>query len=342
MQHTLGRIEYGGPDLAPRRLRNLLQQYVDQSPPSSRIDWVTYYFRDRELAQALMRASDRGVKVRLVLEPHPRRAGANDSVIAMLKDHGLGGGFHLRSSIAPSGKRGHLHAKIYAFSKPPIAWIGSFNPSGNEPENADVIAEIGDQDRGHNLLLGIERPKLIKALLRFIDRLIDPPRIPLKWRPSAYLPLIAGDSRLYFYPRCTTLAVEPCIARLGKGCSVRAAISHLKKGPLTKALIKAAGQGADIRLLVHDTLRRVSPKAFDQLESVGINIDRVVDENDLPMHAKFILLTDHGRTTAWLGSYNFNDKSRLLNAELLLATTDQSVIESLSSRFEQIEKMVRD
>ena len=92
---SLGRIEFGGPDLPPRRLRDLLQAQVDASPAGSRIDWATYYFRDRALAEALIRASDRGVNVTLVLEPNPRRKGANDPVIAMLKAHGLGGGLHL-------------------------------------------------------------------------------------------------------------------------------------------------------------------------------------------------------------------------------------------------------
>ena len=71
MGGTLGRIEFGGPDLPPRRLRDLLQSHVDASRPGSRIDWATYYFRDRALAEALIRASDRGVRVNLVMEPDP-------------------------------------------------------------------------------------------------------------------------------------------------------------------------------------------------------------------------------------------------------------------------------
>ena len=165
----LGRIEFGGPDLPPRRLRDLLQEQVDAAPAGSRTDWASYYFRDRALAEALIRASDRGVHVTLVIEPDPRREGANDAVIGMLKAHGLGGGLHLYKP-APFDD-GHLHAKIYAFSKPDVAWIGSFNPSGDDPEDADVVAEIGDQDRGHNLLLGIERPKLTEALRKHVHKL---------------------------------------------------------------------------------------------------------------------------------------------------------------------------
>lgn len=336
MSGPLGRVEFGGPDLPPRHLRNLLQSYVDGSPPGSRIDWATYYFRDRNLAEALMRASDRGVTVRLALEPKPRREGANDQVIAMLRGHGLGGGLHLRSPVGRDGVKGHLHAKIYAFSHPGIAWVGSFNPSGDEPEDPEVIAEIGDQDRGHNLLLGIERPKLIAALRNYIDRLIDPPNLPLWLRLSSYWRTRSGDTRLYFYPRVMTWLVEPRIATLPRSASVRAAISHLKKGPLTRSFRQAAHRGTTIDLLVHDTERRVSAKAFDFLDEAGIRIRRVRDRDDLPMHAKFLLVNRGNETTAWLGSYNFNDKSRLHNAEILLSTTDPAVVAALEHRFEEI------
>lgn len=339
MKRPLGRVEFGGPDLPPRRLRDLLQDQVDNSSPGSRIDWATYYFRDRALAEALIRASDRGVRVRLVMEPHPRREEANETVVAMLSQHGLGGGFHLKSPIGRGGVEGHLHAKIYAFSDPGIAWVGSFNPSGDDPEDAEVIEEIGDQDRGHNLLLGIERPKLIRALVTYIDRLIDPPASPVWLRPASYLRVHDGDTRLYFYPRMITWAVEPSIALMPRSGTVRAAISHLKKGPLTWSLAKAAERGASVELLVHDTERRVSAKAFNFLEKAGVQIRRVVDPDDLPMHAKFILVTRSGRTTAWLGSYNFNDKSRFNNAEVLLATTNEEVVAALSRRFDQIEQM---
>lgn len=47
MRKPLGRVEFGGPDLAPRRLRDLLQEQIDRASPGGRIDWATNYFRDR-------------------------------------------------------------------------------------------------------------------------------------------------------------------------------------------------------------------------------------------------------------------------------------------------------
>jgi hypothetical protein len=332
-----GPVEFGGPDLPARRLRDLLQEHVDASPPGSRIDWATYYFRDLALADALIRASDRGVRVNLVLEPDPRLAGANDTVIALLRDHGLDGGFHLYRP-APENK-GHLHAKIYAFTHPDIAWIGSFNPSGDEPEVPEVIAEIGDQDRGHNLLVGIRNSRVKKALRRHVARLSGWGRIPLYLRPAFNRTVWTMGSRLYFYPRIFPYLVERSIEHMRSGDRLRGAISHLKSGELVRKLEVAVGRGAKVELLVHDTERRVPNSVVEKLEAGGVDIIRVRHPDGLPMHAKFLLVERARKRTAWVGSYNFNKMSRRHNAEVLLRTSDQSVFDSLEQRFSTISSM---
>ena len=162
-------IYFGGPDQPPGRLRDILAERIGDVPTSGAIDWVTYYFRDRRLARELLRAHRRGVKVTVTLEGHPRTPDANDEVIAMLDGpDGLGKGFRTVSMTGlptPSGKRlqPRLHEKLYCFSHPkPVAFIGSFNPSGDIPEERpDIIYEIGDQDRGHNVLVGLSDPSLV-------------------------------------------------------------------------------------------------------------------------------------------------------------------------------------
>ena len=334
---SLGRIEFGGPDLPPRRLRDLLQAQVDASPAGSRIDWATYYFRDRALAEALIRASDRGVNVTLVLEPNPRRKRANDPVIAMLKAHGLGGGLHL---YRPSPfNRGHMHAKIYAFSEPDIAWVGSFNPSGDEPEDLEVIAEIGDQDRGHNLLLGIERPTLTSALRDHVGKLAEWRPWVFKFRPHFNRVIRDLGCRLYFFPRLRPCKAEKEISDMGSGDQFRGVISHLKKGQLTRRLQRAVQRGVTVELLVHDTERRVPAELVEKLRSSGVRITRVIHPEGLPMHAKFLLISRDGKLAAWLGSHNFNAKSQTRNAEVLLRTTNASVTAALSRRYEEIAAM---
>jgi hypothetical protein len=326
------RWAFGGPDRAPRLLRDLLQDQVDAAPPGSAIDWATYYFRDRALADALIRASDRGVQVRLVLEARPRQPWANDAVAGMLREHGLRGGFALRDGRG----KGSLHTKIYCFSNPGIAWVGSFNPSGDAPEVAAIIAEIGDQDRGDNLLVGFTDPTLVSALTGHVRGMSRRRNLFDRFRPSFNRIVAGAETQLYFYPRLRPLLVEPEIARLRRGDRVQGAVSHLKSGPLVAALTSAARNGAAVALIVHDTKRRVPAAVVDQLRGAGVTVTRRGVNAAAPMHAKFLCIERGDAAAAWFGSLNFNKRSRRHNDEVLVRSADPDLFAALQARFEQL------
>lgn len=334
---ALGTLHFGGPDLPPRALRDLLQSHVDASPSGSAIDWCTYYFRDEALAESLIRASDRGVAVTLTVDRKPRRKDANQAVLAKLVAHGLGGGLRI---FAPRGLvHPHLHAKIYAFSAPhPIAFIGSFNPSGNVPEDDEVIAEIGDQDRGHNLLLGIEDPLLVGALRNHAATIpTEGGLIGSRLNPIWNRAIRSDNSALYFYPRLCPALVERELRRLGAGASIRAAISHLKGPGLVAALSRAAQRGAHVDIIVHDNERRVPGRDVARLRKAGALIRRFHHPDGLPMHSKFLTIERSGQNpAAWIGSANFNPRSRWINQEILLKTTDRETVDGLTARFARI------
>jgi phosphatidylserine/phosphatidylglycerophosphate/cardiolipin synthase-like enzyme len=79
----------------------------------------------------------------------------------------------------------------------------------------------------------------------------------------------------------------------------------------------------------------------EEMANADVRITRVRHPEDLPMHAKFLLVDHSGQSSAWLGSYNFNKRSRRKNAEVLLRTTDKDVIQTLSKRFAQIAAMAQ-
>jgi phosphatidylserine/phosphatidylglycerophosphate/cardiolipin synthase-like enzyme len=336
------RLHFGGPDQPPRALSLLLQRLVAASCPGDRICWVTYYFRDRVLARALMDAADRGVDVSLLVDGSPRRKCANDSVLAMLGAHGLGGGLTVHEK--PSwGRRlhPHLHAKLYVFAgREPIALIGSFNPSGDEPEeDATVIAEIGDQDRGHNMLVEIGDAALVAALEQQAHLWRRHSSNPLlRFRVLQNRTLQAQALRLYLFPRLRTAIVEPELAKLGPGDRISGALSHVKPGPFTRALGAAAARGVEVNLIVHDTERRVPEAMVKQLAAQGIRVRRYRHADSLPVHAKYLLLQGATQACGYFGSFNFNTRSRLLNIEILARSTDPAVLAELHARFAALER----
>jgi hypothetical protein len=317
-------VHFGGPDRPPRLLRDLLRARIDAVPSGGSINWATYYFRDRDLAQALLAASDRGVAVTLQIEGSPRRAGANDAVLAMLRTHGLRGGLRVHGAVLQA-LHAHLHSKIYYFSGPsPSVLVGSFNPSGDVPEDAAVIAEIGDQDRGHNLLVELREKGLASALRDHVAALHRP---CVRLRNAR--PLKTRDAEVWFYPRLDVSVVEKALA---KAAAIEGCISHLKQGALVDSMAKAVRRGARVRLLVHDTSRRVPEGTFAALRDAGVEIRRFVHPEGLPLHAKFLLADG----TAWFGSFNYNPRSRWLNREILLASRHPAIVGALTERFQAI------
>lgn len=344
-EHNTGSLPvyFGGPDMPERALRNLLKSRIQAVPAGGWIRWATYYFRDFELAGELVSAAARGVDVRIAVEGRPRRRDANEDVVALLRQ-----GLPPRSLCVlkpPPGPLAkahpHLHAKIYGFSHPqPVALIGSFNPSGNEPEDPEVIAEIGDQDRGHNMLVELSDPELVRGLCAHVDGLCGANgTMAARVLPNQNRVLRSLDTSVYFFPRLRTAVLDKLLMADAPRV-IRGVISHLKSGQLTGKLERAAGSGTRVELLVHDTERRVPTAAVARLSAAGVNVRRYVHPDKLPLHAKFLIVEGAAQSRAFFGSFNFNPRSRYLNHEVLVQSGNAGMIATLNARFDAIAREV--
>ncbi len=337
-------LHFGGPDRPARALSDLLLGLIEESGPGDTIHWVTYYFRDRPLARALMAAADRGVHVRLLVEGTPRRRDANRAVLAMLQQHGLNGGLRVHARSSELNKlHAHVHAKLYVFTgRRTLALLGSFNPSGDEPEeHPDVIREIGDQDRGHNMLLQITDPSLVHELQRQAGFWQDSALgFALRLMSMQNRELHSGQLTLRFFPRLRPGVVEARIDKLGAGARIVGALSHVQPGPFTRALAAAVKRGASVDLIVHDTERRVPETMLRKLRSAGLRLRRYRHPEGYPVHAKYLLVEQGDAVCAWFGSFNFKMRARLLNLELLAQCTDRAIFETLRDRFAALNQEV--
>ena len=315
------KVFFGGPDQPARALRDLLEAKVDAVPTGGTIDWMTYYFRDEPLAEALVRAHARGVQVRVAIEGCPRRRQANDRVIEILK-RGIHGGLRVDRRLFGAS---HLHTKLYAFSDPnPHALVGSFNPSGTVPEyDPELIADIGDQDQGHNLLVEIDEP-------RMVDTLIDAARGDLLERTARQASLEAD-----FFPRRHD-PLRNRIRRFGKASKLRIAASHFRDPTMVRELAGLVRRGGSVQVLTHHTQRRSPKKLVEKLRSAGVRTYRYDHPKHFPMHAKFVLAENAGQRWSAFGSYNLSRTSRWLNQELLMFSDDSGLWEALDARWATI------
>ena len=326
---------YGGPDRPRRALRDLLERKVDEVPSGGAIAWMTYYFRDEALAEALIRAHRRGVHVKVCLEGRPRLVSANRRVIAILNhpDRGIGNGLRVVQHLLPL----HLHTKLYCFSGPqPAVLIGSFNPSGNLPEDPGVLKRIGDQDRGHNLLVEFNDAETVSALT---DRIADLHasergfRWPLR---SSASPLLARDAEIYCSPFLGRNPLHERLAALPSKSVLRIAASHVRDFDVARCLAGLVRRGVEVHLLTGGSGRRSPSRIGEYLAAGGIRVSRFAHPDKLPMHAKFMLAD--GPMDRWVafGSYNLTRTSRWLNQEMLAFSSDPNLWSSLDARWHEM------
>jgi phosphatidylserine/phosphatidylglycerophosphate/cardiolipin synthase-like enzyme len=338
-------VHFGGPDRPPGYLRDLLAERIAAVPAGGAIDWVTYYFRDRRLAADLLRARERGVQVRVSLDGAPRTPRANDAVRRALRG-GLGDG--LRVVVRPVDNtpwgrlvRPRLHEKLYCFSHPePVALIGSFNPSGDRTEaEPEILRQIGDQDRGHNVLVELRDPVLVRGLVEHARRLHAGRHGPFeRFRQAANRELVSDDLAIHFFPRVRRDPVIALLRRCGAGQRVRVAASHLSGPTSVRALRALAARGARVEILAEATERRVPARAEKQLRTAGVSLLRAVHSEGLPMHAKFALIDGRGERHLLFGSSNWTEPSRRFNREIGAITSNADLFDAFDARWWDLQR----
>ncbi len=308
---------------------------IDEVPSGGSIAWITYYFRDEALADALIRAHRRGVDVRICLEGRPRLASANDRVIERLRHpvHGIGTGLRVIQHVLPF----HLHTKLYCFSDPrPTALIGSFNPSGNQPEDGEVIKRIGDQDRAYNLLVELGDRDLVSALFDRVAALHSSQREPRWSFKNCEPPLSTPDLEIYSAPFLRRNPLRERLATLDEGSSLRIAASHVRDFDVARCLVGLVQKGVRIELLTGATGRRSPGRIGKYLVAGGVSVRRIGHPTTLPMHAKFMLAEGPSGQWSAFGSYNLTRTSRWLNQEILAFSSDRDLWISLDDRWAEM------
>jgi len=337
---------WGGPDRPARFLRNLLEEKIHAVPSGGEILWITYYFRDEALAKALLHASERGVKVRLAVEGNPRTVSINSRVINLLHgDDALGENLRPLSHKLFDNRflrKCRLHEKLYFFSHPtPHTLLGTFNPSGNLPEDSAIIKTIGDQDRGHNVLLETRDSVLVEGLYAHADRVFRMTHgIWERFLPTSNRILTSGQNRVLFFPRSRKTDFDELFDGLGTGDVLRMAVSHLNDRGICRRLCELSHSGVHIEILTHDTHRRVPPWVEKLLLQSGIMFNRYTNPEGLPMHNKFMLIDAPGRQMVTVGSLNFSVRSLYANHELLLVSEDPALYQVFLKRWEEIQNEV--
>jgi phosphatidylserine/phosphatidylglycerophosphate/cardiolipin synthase-like enzyme len=235
-----------------------------------------------------------------------------------------------------------LHEKLYCFSQPrPIAFIGSFNPSGDDPESDPaIISEIGDQDRGYNALVGLSDPMLVEKLVqhaRWIHRVHCPEF--QRFSAIANQTVKGKDTDIHFWPRVRAHPALQFLSQLGSGARIRIAASHIKGSPVVRSIIRLVQGGAALEILAEPTLRRVPVAAEKSLTQAGIRFRRVSHPHGLPMHNKFVLAEKEDQRWVIFGSFNWTVRSFWLNHEIGAISANRRLFDAFAERWAVMDEL---
>ena len=327
------RTFFGGPDQAADRLLNVLAERIEAVPAGGEIHWVCYYFRNLELADALLRAKRRGVKLRVCVDAKPRVHAGNQVVVERLR----AGGIDRELRAVRHFPLTHMHTKLYIFSHPkPVALIGSFDPSGAAVEDPEVILQIGDQNRGHNYLVEISDPTIVDALRRHVLWLWSSTHTHFeRLAPQANAVPKNDHLTVFFFPRFYIWVLARMLAAR-RYERVQLSVSHFHDATMLRRLARLIRSGTKVEVIAHHTERRVPRKIEQRAKQIGALFQRYRHPLDLPMHSKFILLTAPGSREVIFGSMNLTYSSRWISHEILAHSTDETLFDAFAERWDHL------
>jgi cardiolipin synthase A/B len=271
-------------------------QTIDKAQSS--IDLVIYGFTSNQVAKALIRAKERGVAVKLLIERAPYKAvDENHWIVNRLKKNGI----KVKDS---SSQFAFTHQKTLVLDKKEaIVMTGNFTKASTTERNFGLIT--------HN-------SAAINEILRGFNA---------DWDRKKFSPRVKS---LVWSPNNSTTKLVDLISSAKK----RIEIYNQEMGSyvIGQALKNAAKRGVNVEFLLPLKRYSVYQANIDSLVKDGVHVRL---PKTLYIHAKAILVDDglpDQRT--FVGSINFSCYSLNKNRELGMVVSDQNVAQRMQQVFQ--------
>ncbi len=301
------------PDVPKNRVPPPHEQAIiaDIDAATRSVDLVTFEYNLSSIAQALVRAKQRGVDVRVALD----HEGLEDPVMA--KWAGLVEDARIRVSWQESSA--FLHSKFIIIDGQ-VLWTGSWN------------ATINDTYRNNNNLLRITIPELIANYETEFEQMMEGRFSTSKavLTPHPILRTEAGQIENYFSPK-----EKPRQRIVEYLLQAREQIDFLTfsytSDEIAEAMIERHNAGVAVRGVFEKRNAQGIGSEYERLLNAGIDV--LNDGNCYTMHHKVIVID---RRIVITGSYNFTARAEDLNDENLLIIEDPQIAELYMQEFERV------
>lgn len=280
------------------------------------IDFVSFEYNLVSIAEALVRAQARGVRVRLALDRESLESPPMSKWAGMIED--------ARIPIAWEDTDAFLHSKFVIIDQQ-LLWTGSWN------------ATINDTYRNNNNLLRISIPPLIENYQVEFEQLLAGTRSTAKERltPNPLVQLNEVGIENYFSPQ--DRAEQYVVRRLEEAQeSIRFLAFSYTSDPIAETMLARAVDGVLVEGVMEKRNAEGSGAEFARLRDGGIAVFE--DGNCYTMHHKIIIIDER---TVITGSFNFTGRANELNVENLLIIDDPLLAAAYGEEFERVMNQAR-
>ena len=272
------------------------------------LDVAVYDIDLMPVADALLRARDRGVRVRVVTETD----NADTKAIARLRAGGI--------PVVTDERNGYMHNKFMIIDGERV-WTGSMNFTDNDAyQNNNNAALLRSPELARNYA--------VKFAAMFERRAFGPARASGDTVPRLTIQGIPVEN--YFAPEDPTVEAIRAALRNARERIVFMAFSftHPRIGD---ALLERARAGVEIHGVVERSGAEAPVSQFDRLRRAGIDV--LKDGNPYNMHHKVFVID---RRVVIFGSYNFSRNAEQDNDENFLIVADPAMAARFEAEFARI------
>lgn len=288
-----------------------MEEAVIASIDSARlsIDAAFYSLSLREVANALLRARDRGVAVRVVMESDNR----DKSVPQALIEGGI--------PILGDRREGLMHDKFIIIDRSEV-WMGSMNYTVNGTyEDNNVLIHIRSTQVAENYMVEFE--EMYTEDLFGTDSLAT--------TPNPYLTVDGTDVETYFSPDDSVAARLLEVIDLAQESIYFLAYSFTSDD-IGQMMRDKSASGVDVKGVMEVAqIESNQGTEFDLFSQLGLDVRR--DGNDGQMHHKLIIVD---RSIVIVGSYNFTASAEDRNDENLVIIYSPEIASLFLQEFERV------
>ncbi len=289
----------GGPDAA-------LAEAIDQASYS--VDVAVYNFDLWSIRDALMRAAQRGLTVRLITDSD----NLLDAEVQELSQAGV--------AVLGDRRESLMHHKFVVLDRMEV-FAGSMNLT------------VDSAYHGDNNLLRIRSDRLAEDFTHEFEEMFVEDRFgALSLRDTPY-PEVSIDGELVEVLFSPDDGVARRLIELVRSARERVEVMAyaFTSDALAEALIERAAAGLAVRVVVESSQASAAGSEFERLQQAGVDVRR--DGNPGDMHHKVVIVDG---AVVWTGSYNFTRSAEEYNDECVLVVHSPELAARFLTEFERV------